>query len=335
MEGGRAQEGGREGGITAQYPLRPSSHSGEEGGEDYRPIPCSLATKHLLSLLSSLRTYVHPSNAGPWSDELGFFLSHLTTALAKRVGWQAADADFFSEAEGEGGREGEEVRMPVLKEEDVTAVVEGILPLAHQCLYNKNPSVISAGETILKTLAYLRPSLVAKYTLPLLTQALDPSSLTTTHQAPASLKALAVLTQPLLLAPHPFLLSFLPTLLPWSLPGLDSNDIQKTAATVGFYIALLDWLPLLPALPPSLPPRDPMAFSQRLLLLPRKEGEEGREDEGVWDEAVAEVASVLGEWALMVVDKCLGMMMDKEGGAGSGSAEGGGGGGGKWGGGGG
>ena len=38
---------------------------------------------------------------------------------------------------------------------------------------------------------------------------------------------------------------------------------------------------------------------------------------------MAEVIPVLGEWALAVVEKCLGMMMDKEGGAGSGSAEGG------------
>jgi len=222
----------------------------------------------LLSLLSSLRTYVHPSNAGPWSDELGFFLSHLTTALAKRVGWQAADADYEMEEE----KERREVRMPVLLDEDVTAVVEGILPLAHQCLYNKRPSVISAGETILKTLACLRPALVAKYTLPLLTQALDPSSLTTTHQAPASLKALAVLTQPLLLAAHPFLLPFLPTLLPWSLPGLDSNDIQKTAATVGFYIALLDWLPLLPSLPPSPPGTPPPSRNACSFLLRTREG---------------------------------------------------------------
>jgi len=249
--------------------------------------------------------------------------------MAKRLGWQAADADCTKEeeeeedADMEGGREGGAVRMPELGDEEVTAVVEAVLPLAHQCLYNKRPSVISAGETVLKTLACLRPSLVAKFTLPLLSQALDPSSLTTTHQTPASLKALAVVAKPLLLTPRPVLLPFLPTLLNWSLPGLDSNDIHKTSATVAFYIALLDWLPLLPSLPPSLPPRDPAAFSKRLLFLGG--GEEGRQEgeEEAWEEAVAEVVPVLGEWALAVVEKCLGMMMDKEGGAGSGSTEGG------------
>jgi hypothetical protein len=32
--------------------------------------------------------------------------------------------------------------------------------------------------------------------------------------------------------PVPYLLDSLPTLLTWSLPGLDSNDIFKTIATV-------------------------------------------------------------------------------------------------------
>jgi hypothetical protein len=310
---------GQGGDVTVDVPLRPTPPNPEEG-EDYRPIACSGAARHLLLLLSSLRTYFHPSNAGQWSDELGVFLSYLSGALARRVGWQAADHDY-----GYTGGDGGEVAIPPLPERDVTAVVEAILPLAHQCLYSKRSAAVAAGEQTLKTLACLRPASVARLSLPVLVQALDPGSLTMTHQAPAALKALAVIAQPLL-CPVPYLLEALPTLLQWSLPGLDSNDLAKTVATVQFYIAVLDWLPLRAALPHAA--KDEAAFA-RLLRAPPGDpragsgsGSGGEEASEEWAmERVAEAAPALADWALAVLERCHALLVTKEGQRGSGVAK--------------
>jgi len=115
-----------------------------------------------------------------------------------------------------------------------------------------------SAEQTLKTLAFIAPHTVARLTLPLLLNALDPSSLTSTHQAPAALKALSVLVLPLM-TPRPLLLDALPTLLEWSLPGIDSNDVMKTMATLAFYNVLVSMVPIRAEVspmeaPPTLPP---------------------------------------------------------------------------------
>ncbi len=307
-----------QGGDTAvDVPLRPTPPNPEEG-EDFRPVPCSGAAKHLLLLLSSLRTFFYPSNAGQWSDELGVFLSYLSGALARRVGWQEADADYgYTGGDGDGG----EVPIPPLPERDATAVVEGILPLAHNCLYSKRGAAVAAGEQTLKTLACLRPASVARLTVPLLVQALDPGSLTTTHQAPAALKALSVIAQPLL-CPVPHLVPYLPTLLLWSIPGLDSNDLVKTMATVQFYIAILDWLPLRAGFPSQA--KDSAGFARLLPAPPGDPRAAPREVEGSEEwamERVAEAAPALADWAIAVLERCQALVVVKEGQRGSGVAK--------------
>lgn len=306
---------GQGGDATVDVPLRPTPPNPEEG-EAFGPVPCSGAARHLVLLLSQLRTYYNPSNSGQWSDELGVFLSYLSGAVARRVGWQAADRDY-----GYAGGDGGEVAIPALPDRDVTAVVEAILPLAHQSLYSKRSAAIAAGEQALKILACLRPASVARLTVPLLVQALDPSSLNTTHQAPAALKALSVVAQPLLV-PTPYLLEALPTLLQWSLPGLDSNDLAKTMATVQFFIAVLDWLPLRGAVPQLA--KDGPGFAR---LLPAPPGdpragapeEEGSEEWAM--ERVAEAAPALAEWAIAVLERCQALLVAKEGQRGAGVAK--------------
>ena len=105
------------------------------------------------------------------------------------------------------------------------------------------PAAFSSAEQTLKTLAFIAPHTVARLTLPLLLSALDPASLTTTHQAPAALKALSVLVMPLM-SPRPLLVDTLPTFLEWSLPGIDSNDIIKTMATLAFYNVVTSIVPI-------------------------------------------------------------------------------------------
>ena len=95
-------------------------------------------------------------------------------------------------------------------------------------------------------MAFVAPRCVAHATLPRLGHALAAdggAAQLSPHQAPAALRALAMLCRPLLW-PRPSLAPWLPALLRASLPGVDPNDAGKTLATLGFYSSLLLWLPL-------------------------------------------------------------------------------------------
>ena len=76
---------------------------------------------------------------------------------------------------------------------------------------------------------------------------LDPENLTRSHQAPAAMKALTVMIQPMVLSgPHTrrILSEKLPTLLMQSLPGIDPNDQRKTAVTMMLSYIVLSNIPV-------------------------------------------------------------------------------------------
>jgi len=85
---------------------------------------------------------------------------------------------------------------------------------------------------------------VAPAFLDLAARALDVSSVTMSHQAPAALSALMRLVQPGLLRRPDVFLGRLPQLLTLSLPGIDGNDQNKTIRTLIFYRNLCSWVPI-------------------------------------------------------------------------------------------
>lgn len=280
----------RGGDTTVDVVLRPHLPNAAAGEEASQPVPCSVGTRHVILLLSSIRTYFNPSNSGRHSEELAVFLGFISSALARRVGWERADADYAVPPNPQ---------RPPLADHDVDALVGAMLPLVHMSLYSKSMSAAKHAEQTIKHLACLRPQLVASMTLPVLALALDPSaSLTMTHQAPSAMLALATLVRPLLM-PRPYLLDHLPILLEWSLPGLDSNDPYKTAATVQFYLSILDWLPLRSDVPRVAYEVGGEAFRS---LTP-----DDHEAAAMWDRA-ADVAPALADWSLAVLDRYLSML---------------------------
>lgn len=62
-------------------------------------------------------------------------------------------------------------------------------------------------------------------------------------QAPAAMRALTCIFRPLM-HPRPYLAPYLPAILELTLPGLDSNDVVKTAVTLRLYHLILCWIPV-------------------------------------------------------------------------------------------
>ncbi|CAM9175751.1 unnamed protein product [Choristocarpus tenellus] len=199
----------------------------------------------LLGLLRSLRTYFHPSNAGPWSRSLGLLLVFVCEALAKRIGEESTRREFRRSSLVECSHQPEDARMyGDLSKDDAALVIRALLPLVHEMGYSKDPFASALAQMSLALLASISPRTVAASSPDLILRALDPvSSVIHSHQAPEALRALVAIFVPLMY-PRPYLAPYLPAMLELSLPGVDPNDMYKTVVTMELYRAVLDWIPV-------------------------------------------------------------------------------------------
>ena len=149
----------------------------------------SRGTHLLLQLLHSLRTYVHPSNTGGWSDKIALLTAWLCCALARRIGAlhsattgtssNAADTSTggavtsgTTATSADGIKAGAAVASnsgalliraqavqrveragSVLTPEDAAAVVASVLPLLQEMLFAKHPTAVDSAERALRILA--------------------------------------------------------------------------------------------------------------------------------------------------------------------------------------
>lgn len=96
-----------------------------------------------------------------------------------------------------------------------------------------------------------------------------------------------------LMTPRPLLLDTLPTFLQWSLPGIDSNDVLKTMATLAFYNVLTSVVPIRADISPMEPP--PVLPSLRVF-------DDDQESRGIDDdpdqlqEKMINLAPVMVDW---------------------------------------
>ncbi|KAL9184901.1 hypothetical protein ACHAXT_002678 [Thalassiosira profunda] len=207
----------------------------------------SEGTADILRFFRSVAPYYHPSNVGGWTLSLGAFLYYLSYELAARVGKMAALKMLRRDRPGVAERlEAEEpwVTGMDLREADVVALLDVLLPLCQQALYGKNGTVTHAGETALSYLASVDPGRVAPPLIDFTLQALGASAVTLSHQAPAALSALTRLLQPALRREPGIVLGRLPDVLRLTLAGIDGNDQNKSLRTLIFYRNLCLWLPV-------------------------------------------------------------------------------------------
>ena len=209
-------------------------------------IPVSNGTEDILRFFSFVGPYFNPSNIGSWTFPLGVMLHYISFELCRRIGrddsqvtlsrampelaLKVADVEPFKQAS----------RIP---DHEVVLLLDAILPLCQQALYSKSSHVSRAGEAALLYLSQIDYKICAPL-LDFAMRALDISSVTQSHQAPAALSTMNRLILPSLRKDPTILLSRLPDILRLSLAGIDSNDEEKTIRTLVFYRTLTSWLPV-------------------------------------------------------------------------------------------
>jgi len=193
------------------------------------PHGVSCGMLHLQRLLLSIDTLFHPHNEGSHTSNVARFLEALTTSFSKRVGRACVEGSTiepFSDADKE-------------------VFVESVLSLATMGMYFRGRLMVHCAQPCIGNLAYLSPHRVANKFIPLIFEGLDPMNLTQTHQAPAAMKMLTVLVQPLTQTRCTLFTEALPEVLLLTLPGLDPNDMVKTMSTFMLYHVVLSWIPII------------------------------------------------------------------------------------------
>ncbi len=220
---------------------------GAEGNDTINDAPpVSHGTEDLLRFFSFVGPYFNPSNTGSWTFPLGVMLHYMSHELCRRIGRDCSQktvngslphlAKTLSEVEPF-------KRNPGIPDNEIVLILDSILPLCQQALYSKSPHVSRAGEASLLYLSHIDYKICAPL-LDFAMRALDVSSVTQSHQAPAALSTINRLILPSLRRNPLILLERLPDILRLSLAGIDSNDEEKTMRTLVLYRTLTSWLPV-------------------------------------------------------------------------------------------
>jgi hypothetical protein len=175
----------------------------------------------LRSLLASIDSFYHPSNAGKWSPRLGAFLATITSNFVKTKELKAVTENGF----------------------DIVALA---LPLATRMLFTTGASQILA-VSIVRDLAWLQPLPVYAEIRTRTDSAL--ANVKSGLQLPACISALSICIPPLLKArADPLsdddisqeLVNFAEALV----PAIDANDLTKTVSALRFFGTFFSHFPV-------------------------------------------------------------------------------------------
>lgn len=189
-------------------------------------------------LFASLSTYYHPSNSsGAWSGKLAALLDGICCSLEERVNVEKNNADEYPSFKG-----GD--RSLFLSEDALDSTIDVLLPLSVEALYSKDGGLQNAAQSALRALSWLSPALVLKAAQEQVYEALQ--SVTSSYKAPTAISLLSHVAIPMVQTASFDGASMLRELLPSILPGIDTNDKEKTTATLATFYAFLsakeDWL---------------------------------------------------------------------------------------------
>ena len=123
---------------------------------------------------------------------------------------------------------------------DTIQYLNGILlTICLECLYSKDTNSNYIHANTIKNILSIDPTL-GHIVLPFLINAL--TTVNQSHQTPIALYTLN-LTFKTLLYPMPIILYYIPSLLQYTLPGLDPADQMKTVLTLSYISTILAWIP--------------------------------------------------------------------------------------------
>ncbi len=195
--------------------------------------------RYLDQMIKCMESYYHTANGGRHSQKLSEFLVKLTSTFIKRLNRER----FAKERWG--------FVVPSqhkLTEDEVTAFVDTVKPIALQSMYSKS-GMIEAGAS-LAYLATLRPAVIIP---PLVERMYDAlATLTEPHKLTASMHAIVSVSRSLVYPEgtdpssgrYPEGPTHVIPLLMATLPGIDPNDTRKAMVTFQFLSTFCTLVPM-------------------------------------------------------------------------------------------
>ncbi|KAK6457295.1 uncharacterized protein RJT20DRAFT_94351 [Scheffersomyces xylosifermentans] len=184
---------------------------------------------YLKTLLNAIESYVHPSNTGEWSRPISKLVLSLIYQFHKRYNSenQTAGALYNLPADNK------------LSDEVVSQFVSMFLPIIRTGVQSKKNSATDDYLSAVQLLAFLRPEMVLEYSLLDIYESLE--GVISTHRVIIALRLLEVLSR--YFVSTPLFRVHLTRLLSLALPGIDTNDLEKTIHTLDVFASVSNFAP--------------------------------------------------------------------------------------------
>ncbi|XP_031478674.1 proteasome activator subunit 4-like isoform X3 [Nymphaea colorata] len=208
--------------------------------------PGGSAQEFFGKLATRLEQFYHPSNDGHWTDVLEAFLYYLVITFKKRL-----------EKEQQNLLKGKNSQISLGKSEQV-AFIKVVLRFIVRAQYNEDKSFSEVAAASISILSYIEPSLMIPSMISRFHLALE--TLTTTHQVPTAMTAVAFTARALFFCSLADSSStadimeesscraygdFLALSLSNALLGIDANDPSKTSASIQLIVSMFSNLSVL------------------------------------------------------------------------------------------
>lgn len=179
-------------------------------------LPDDRVMQHLGVFFEATETFFHPSNAGAWMSPLGSFLYELVTFYQLRINRE---------------RSGETIVEHTRSLESTKSqFVQLLRKVTFMSTYSRSSDIQNFAQASLQGLAFLCPEKIIPRALKTIYPSLQ--GLVESHRTTASLHSLASLVP--IIAKNPVWRGHLTSLITFSLPGIDANDLHKTSITLVF-----------------------------------------------------------------------------------------------------
>ncbi|KAG5419075.1 BLM3 [Candida metapsilosis] len=192
----------------------------EEGGIIY----------FLQTLINAIESYIHPSNTGDWTRAISRLVLALIYQFHKRYNLETQpDGNLYN------------LPSPVkLSKNVVKEFVKIMLPVVKTGIQSKRDDASSEYVTALQLLAFLEPNYVLDNTLLDIYESLE--GVISTHRVINAFRMIDSMARSLVSTP--IFRVHLTRIMSLLLPGIDSNDLEKTLHTMEVFSAISNYAPI-------------------------------------------------------------------------------------------
>ncbi|EMG49905.1 BLM10 Proteasome activator BLM10 [Candida maltosa Xu316] len=184
---------------------------------------------YIRTLINAIESYIHPSNTGDWTRPISKLVLALIYQFHKRYNCE-------NEERGSYYNIPQDIKLskPVIKE-----FVTILLPVVKIGIQAKKEKVSSDYISALQLLAYLEPDYVLEHTLLDIYESLE--GVISTHRVSTALRTIDTLSR--FIVSTPIYRVHTTRILSLALPGIDSNDLEKTIQTLEVFTSISNFAP--------------------------------------------------------------------------------------------